>query len=402
MNYRMRILQLDTRAEIIHEMKRLGADPPGIGLMFPKGLVRLIHLSDVPCKIANLLKQELLSRGGDCAVAHGALTHSVETTDVLLIATERQYGKLVRKLKRQNYFKLPELADQISRCIRNYNRKRFDCRVGEETLIFGERTYVMGILNVTPDSFSDGGHYLDPEEAVTHALQLVEEGADFIDVGGESTRPGAERVTEEEELRRILPVVERLAREGGIRISVDTYKAGVARAAIDAGAHMINDISALRFDADMAPLIANTGVPVVLMHIKGTPTDMQHNPVYEDVIGEVLESLEESMEIGRRAGLSEAQMLIDPGIGFGKRLQDNLDILKHLSEFRVLGRPILLGTSRKSFIGTILDLPVEERLEGSAATVALGIMQGAHMVRVHDVREMTRVARMTDAVLNRI
>jgi dihydropteroate synthase len=233
-------------------------------------------------------------------------------------------------------------------------------------------------------------------------LQLVEEGADFIDVGGESTRPGAERVTEEEELRRILPVVERLAREGGIRISVDTYKAGVARAAIDAGAHMINDISALRFDADMAPLIANTGVPVVLMHIKGTPTDMQHNPVYEDVIGEVLESLEESMEIGRRAGLSEAQMLIDPGIGFGKRLQDNLDILKHLSEFRVLGRPILLGTSRKSFIGTILDLPVEERLEGSAATVALGIMQGAHMVRVHDVREMTRVARMTDAVLNRI
>jgi len=401
MKYRMRILQRNTREEIIHEMKRLGADPPGIGLMFPKGLTRIIHLSDVPCPIANLLKQELLSRGGDCAVAHGTLTHSVETTDLLMVATERQYRKLIGKLKRQKFFGLPAFADELARCIRSFNRDRFPCRIGSEVLDLGERTYIMGILNVTPDSFSDGGAYPDVDAAVEHALRLVEAGADFLDIGGESTRPGSDRIAEEEERRRILPVVERLAREPGLRISVDTYKAGVARAALDAGAHMINDISGLRFDPEMAPLVAERDVPVVLMHILGTPKDMQQDPSYDDVVGEVLESLEESMEIGRAAGIRDEQMVVDPGIGFGKRLQDNLDLLKHLAEFKVLGRPILLGTSRKSLIGAILNLPVNERVEGSLATVVMGIMNGANVVRVHDVRETVRVARMTDAVMRR-
>jgi len=401
MKYRMRILQLSTREEIIYEMKRLGADPPGIGLMFPKGLTRCIRLSDVPCPIANLLKQELLSRGGDCAVDHGTLTHSVETTDLLMVATERQYRKLIGKLKRQNFFGLPALAEDLARCIRSFNLDRFPCRIDSEVLDLGERTYIMGIVNVTPDSFSDGGAYLDPDVALGRAMQLVEEGADFIDVGGESTRPGSEPIAEEEERRRILPVVERLAREPGLKISVDTYKASVARAALDAGAHMINDISGLKFDPEMASLIAERDVPVVLMHILGTPKDMQQDPCYDDVVGEVLESLEESVEIGRVAGIRDEQMWIDPGFGFGKRLQDNLDLLKHLAEFKVLGRPILLGTSRKSMIGAILDLPVGERVEGSLATAVMGILNGANVVRVHDVRETARAVRMADAVMRR-
>jgi dihydropteroate synthase len=227
------------------------------------------------------------------------------------------------------------------------------------------------------------------------------DGADIVDIGGESTRPGAEQITEKEEANRVIPLVKRLTRDPDMLISVDTYKADVARKALEAGAHMINDISGLKFDPEMAPLIAETGVPVVLMHIKGTPRDMQKDPYYEDVVGEVIETLQESMEIAHHAGVRDEQIIVDPGIGFGKRLQDNLDILKHLWEFKMLGRPILLGTSRKSFIGAILDLPAEERLEGTAATVSMGIMNGAQMMRVHDVREMVHVARMTDAIVQR-
>ncbi len=401
MIYGMRVLDLTSREELIREMKRLGADPPGIGLMFPKGLTRAIRLSDVPCKIANLLKQELLSRGGDCAVSHGTLTHAVETTDVLMLATERQYRKLIQKLKRQNFFGLPRLSDELHKCIRHMNRTRYPVFLGERTLDLGSRTHVMGILNVTPDSFSDGGLTLDPQKACARALALSAAGADVIDVGGESTRPGAAQVSETQELARILPVLEGLRAHGELCISVDTYKARVAEKAIAAGARMINDISGLRFDPEMAPVLADGGVAVVLMHIRGTPRDMQQDPVYEDVMGEIIGYLEASMEIAVAAGIREEQLLVDPGIGFGKRLQDNLDILRRLSELKVLGRPIVLGTSRKSFIGAILDLPVSQRLEGTAATVTLGIMRGANMVRVHDVAEMVRVVRMTDAVVQR-
>jgi dihydropteroate synthase len=397
----MRVLDLKSREELIREMKRLGADPPGIGLMFPKGLTRAIRLSDVPCKIANLLKQELLSRGGDCAVSHGTLTHSVETTDVLMLATERQYRKLIRKLKRQNFFDLLRLSDALLKCVRHMNRTRYPVQLGERTVDLGCRTHVMGILNVTPDSFSDGGLTLDPENACARALALSAAGADVIDVGGESTRPGAAQVSEAEELARVLPVVERLQPHGELCISVDTYKARVAERAIAAGARMINDISGLRFDPEMAPVLADGRVAVVLMHIKGTPRDMQQDPVYEDVMGEIIAYLEGSMEIAVAAGIREEHILVDPGIGFGKRLQDNLDILKRLSELKVLGRPIVLGTSRKAFIGAILDLPVSQRVEGTAATVTLGIFNGANMVRVHDVAEMVRVVRMTDAVVQR-
>ncbi len=270
---------------------------------------------------------------------------------------------------------------------------------GGQRVLLGERTLVMGILNVTPDSFSDGGLYTDPGRAVEHALEMVEAGADIIDVGGESTRPGAEPVPAEEERRRVVPVIRALRRQSDVLISVDSYKAEVARAAVEAGADIVNDISGLGFDEEMPQLLATSGVGLVLMHIKGTPRTMQRNPVYRDVIGEISGYFAERLAKAEEAGISREQVVLDPGIGFGKQLVHNLEILRRLKEFCRLGRPLLVGPSRKSFIGAILDLPPGQRLEGTAAAVALSIAGGADVVRVHDVREMVRVARVADAVV---
>jgi dihydropteroate synthase len=260
------------------------------------------------------------------------------------------------------------------------------------------RTHIMGILNVTPDSFSDGGRFHRFEDAVAQGMRMIQEGADIIDVGGESTRPGSERVPLEEELSRVIPVITTLAQKTEVPISVDTYKSEVAKRALDAGAQMINDISALRFDPEMKKVASQYQVPVVLMHIKGTPKDMQKDPWYDDVIGEVRGYLQESIVLAQRAGIDQDRIVIDPGIGFGKRLEDNLNILKNLREFSILGCPILIGCSRKSFIGKILDLPIGERLEGSLGAVAVAVMNGANIVRVHDVKESKRAAGLVDAV----
>jgi dihydropteroate synthase len=231
---------------------------------------------------------------------------------------------------------------------------------------------------------------------------MVSQGADIIDIGGESTRPGADPLTEEEELRRIIPVIEHLSSELLVPVSVDTYKSSVAKKALEAGASIVNDISGLRFSPDMARTISAYEAAVVIMHIKGTPRDMQVNPVYGDVIGEIMDHLEESVAIALKAGIVPNRIMIDPGIGFGKTLEHNLTILERLDEFRALGFPIVLGTSRKRFIGTVLDIAEpKDRIEGSAATVALGIQRGARIVRVHDVGYMTKVARMTDAIVKR-
>ncbi|MGB9858573.1 MAG: dihydropteroate synthase [Moorellaceae bacterium] len=267
--------------------------------------------------------------------------------------------------------------------------------------VFGQRTYIMGILNVTPDSFSDGGLYFEVERAVRRAWEMVAAGADIIDIGGESTRPGADPLPLEEELRRVIPVVDRLVREVRVPLSVDTYKAEVARQALEHGATMINDISGLRADPEMVRVVARFGCPVVVMHIKGTPKNMQDNPTYEDVIAEVKEYLRQGVDLAAAAGLEREKVIVDPGIGFGKTLEHNLKILQCLDEFKTLGQPLLVGTSRKSFIGKLLGLPVNERLWGTAATVALSIVKGADIVRVHDVREMKQVAEVTDAVVRR-
>ncbi len=269
----------------------------------------------------------------------------------------------------------------------------------EFSLDFSMKSHVMGILNVTPDSFTDGGVFLDRDSAVAHGIRMVEDGADIIDVGGESTRPGSDSVEFDEEIRRTIPVIEALARRINIPISTDTYKSEVAKRALDAGASMVNDISGLRFDPLMPRVVAEYGVPVVIMHIKGAPKNMQVNPEYDALIPEIMDYLREGIRMAAEAGVSEDMILIDPGIGFGKTFKHNLEIMNNLREFTFLGKPLLIGPSRKAFIGRILNnAPTSERLEGTAAAVAISIMNGANIVRVHDVKEMVKVARVADAI----
>lgn len=257
----------------------------------------------------------------------------------------------------------------------------------------------MGILNVTPDSFYDGGKHNKEEQAIEHAMTMIEEGADIIDVGGESTRPNADPVSTDEELERIVPVIEKIRERSDVFISIDTYKAKVAQEACSAGANIINDISGLTFDKDMAPLAGRLGAYVVIMHIKGTPKDMQKDPYYEDVISEICAFFRAQMEVASRAGIEEDRIILDPGIGFGKRVEDNLKILKLLGEFKKLGRPLLIGTSMKSFIGYVTDSPVEERSEGSLASTVVSLMNGADILRVHDVKKTRKVVKLVRAIM---
>ncbi|GJQ20597.1 MAG: dihydropteroate synthase [Bacteroidia bacterium] len=261
---------------------------------------------------------------------------------------------------------------------------------------FSARSSIMGILNVTPDSFSDGGRYLSVENAVARGLAMAEEGADFLDVGGESSRPGSDPVPAAEELRRILPVIEGLAGKVAIPISVDTWKAEVARRALEAGASIINDITAMTGDPEMIQVAAEYAEGIVLMHMKGTPQTMQKDPRYNDVVTEVKDFLARRAAEAKRAGIR--QIFVDPGIGFGKSAKHNLELLRRLKDLCDIGYPVLVGPSRKSFIGAVLNLPPEDRLEGTAGAVAVSIMNGAAVVRVHDVRAMVRVARIVDAI----
>jgi dihydropteroate synthase len=256
----------------------------------------------------------------------------------------------------------------------------------------------MGILNVTPDSFSDGGKFLNLNESLPRGVRMVEEGADILDIGGESTRPGSEAVSLDEELNRVLPVVENLAARVNIPLSIDTTKAEVAERALEAGAGIVNDTSGLRDDPRMGAVVADHGAAVILMHRKGTPKVMQTAPRYDDLMCEIVAFLEESIRQTEKAGVGSDQIAVDPGIGFGKTLEHNLFLLRHLDEISVLGKPILIGPSRKSFLGKILNLPVEERLEGTAAAVTAAVLAGAAILRVHDVKEMVRVVRVADAI----
>jgi dihydropteroate synthase len=265
---------------------------------------------------------------------------------------------------------------------------------------FKDRPLVMGVLNVTPDSFYDGGTYLLRDTAIQRALQMIGEGADIIDVGGESTRPYSRPASLDEELHRVLPVIEGIRKQSDIPLSIDTYKADVARAAVTAGVDIINDISALTFDGAMADVAAETGAPVVLMHMKGTPRDMQVNPSYEDVVGEIAQFFHERIAFAKTRGIDEENIILDPGIGFGKRLEDNLAIIRDLARFKGLGRPVLIGTSMKSFIGRITGTDaIEDRAEGTLASVAISVWNGADIVRVHDVAGTARVVQFMHSLM---
>ena len=287
-----------------------------------------------------------------------------------------------------------------------FHRQRFRLRLRSRTLLLGQRTLIMGVLNVTPDSFSDGGAFLDSEAAIARALQMEKEGADLIDIGGESTRPGAVPIRVEEELQRVLPVIKVLRGRLRIPISVDTRRAEIAGAALEAGAEIVNDVSGLRSDPHLGEVARRAGAAVILMHMRGTPENMQHGPFARDVMRDVASGLRQALVRAKRARLAKTKLLLDPGIGFGKTGEQNFEILARLAEFARLGYPMVIGTSRKSFIGKAMadpgdpTVPADRRVLGTAASVTASILGGAHIVRVHDVAEMAAVARVADSILN--
>lgn len=394
----VRVLAVADAPTIGRELVRMGCAEVEVRRLTPKGLARLVRLEGVPAPAALILKQEMLAVGGDAALHACAGECTLAATDVLLLGTEHQLGEMVARL-RGDVHGLAATGEAILAALRHYTTPPAPLHCGSHTLTFGGKTYVMGILNLTPDSFSGDGLHGDVDGALRRAEQMLEDGADILDLGGESTRPGAAAVGVEEELQRVVPVVRALAARLPVPISVDTSKSIVARAALEAGAVIINDISGLHADAAMARMVSEAGGAVVVMHIQGTPRTMQQHPHYTDLLSEVCRYLRKSTAIARAAGIPRAQVILDPGFGFGKTVAHNLELLRRLRELTSYGQPILLGTSRKSSIGHILGgAPPEDRLEGTAATVAIGIANGADIIRVHDVRQIVRVAKMTDAI----
>jgi dihydropteroate synthase len=396
--YSFRKLQLTTRRDLMAEFTPLAAG---------EAEKLFTYFSKFPATLKIIARESEISTNLLSALTrHGMACHPATSTSVYLFS---DIEALQTFTQNHQYHSADEeiFVTALHQFLQRQQREEFTIPTKSNLLHLGGRTLIMGVLNCTPDSFYDGGRYFSHEVAITYGLHLAEAGADIIDVGGESTRPkdvygeGAEPVSTEEELRRVIPVIEVLAKRVNIPISIDTYKAPVAEAAIHAGASIVNDISGFQFDNRMPEVVTRLGVPVVLMHIKGTPRNMQENPTYENLMDELYLYLERQIEAARCAGIAEERIIIDPGLGFGKRLSDNYEILRRLAEFRGLGCPILVGPSRKSFVGKALNLPPDQRLEGTAAALALAVSNGAHIVRVHDVTEMRRVAMIADLIAGR-
>lgn len=389
-----RIIKINNREEAQKQLAAINCDSAGVNIMARKAVFKVVKLEGITTKAANLLKQTFLAKGGEVAVARGTADLSVEFTDVLICATMKQYQFALAQLKQQPWG-LPQVAAAIENILQQeaeFPTRRYSWQDKQLSIEPG-RTLVMGILNVTPDSFSDGGRYNNLAAAVQHVQEMIAAGADIIDIGAESTRPyGSKIISAQEEADRLLPVLEKVLPVCSVPVSIDTYKASVAEAALKMGAHIINDIWGLQYDAGMADVIAKYNVPVVIMHNQETST---YN---RDIMSEIGGFLEKSIAIGTAAGITADKFIVDPGIGFAKNTPQNLAVLARLDELKSLGCPILLGTCRKRFIGDVLDLAVNEREEGTAATVAYGICHGAQIVRVHNVKVMARIAKMTDAI----
>jgi len=376
-------------------MEKIGVTPEGIEIMAKKGEFFVVRMEDLPLKGALLLKQEALAAGMECALPWCTAALTCEKTPAILFGTLRQFEILTNKMMLQP-FKGKIMAQEIENAINNYRKDEFVVRAGDFKIEIPPLK-IMGILNVTPDSFSDGGRYLDVDTAVQRAREMVKEGADIIDIGGESSRPFSSPVSEEEELRRVIPVLEEL---DGLKvpISIDTYKPKVAEEALKRGASIVNDIYGLRRDG-MAEVVRDYDAAVVIMHMKGEPRNMQVNPQYEDTIGEIAKFLRERAEFAMKVGIEESKIILDPGIGFGKRVEDNLRILNNLAYLKSLGFPLLIGASRKSYMGKLFNLDVSERLETTIASNIIASINGASILRVHDVKENVRAIRMVEEIL---
>ena len=399
MSYSFRVLSVHTPEDVNRELAAIDLDPFSIRNLGPKMLHRLLLLERVDIREGNLLKQLLLSLGGDAAIAGRGGERDHTTVSVILMGTDKQLRRLCQDLSQQP-FGLPSLSADLLRVLDSMADPPRIWKIATRTFDLSCRPCVMGVLNVTPDSFSDGNWYFPPEIAVERALEMEQEGADIIDIGGESTRPGAEPVGPVEELRRIMPVLEKLSGRLSIPVSIDTFKASVARESLAAGAEIINDISGLSFDRRMAEVIAETQAGLVVMHTRGRPAEMQNDTEYGSLLTDVIDSLRTSIARAEAAGIASDRVVVDPGIGFGKSTRGNLELLCRLPELSVLGRPIMIGTSRKSFIGTVLNRTEGERLFGTAATVAVALVKGASIFRVHDVRAIRDVVDMTKAILD--
>ena len=394
-------------------MQDIKVDPYGIEIMLPKAVNHLVRINSISCITANILKQEMLSLGGDVAVARGALTGKSKKTDCLLMATLSQFNHFVEKLNRQP-FGLDRLAHDLSDSLANYQKDKFNLNLGRYKLALREgRTYIMGVVNITPDSFSADGLYQGlsplglkgtllkgavPDRVFNFVEKMVEDGADIIDIGGESTRPGAWPVPVKEELKRTIPVIKKIAKKIKVPISIDTYKPEVARQALDNGAVMVNNITGL--NNKMAKIASGYKAALVIMHMKGRPRTMQNNPVYASLIDEVTEYLDRAINRAVAWGVDREKIIVDPGIGFGKALEHNLEILNRLKEFKILGRPLLVGPSRKSFIGKILNAGPQERAFGTVSACILAAKNGANIVRVHDVLAVKQAIKVLNAISN--
>ena len=397
MSYYLRELAVESSADAERELAALGIDPFSIRVLVPKMVHRLLLVMGTNDEETALLKQEMLALGGDVAVARGNWGLSADEKAFILMGTEKQLVSLCKRLASRP-FNFPLLAREIQRTIDVLANPCRTWRFGERILDLSRRPAIMGILNVTPDSFSDGNRFVSVPRAIERALEMEAEGADIIDIGGESTRPNAQPVSLQEEMDRVMPVLEGVRGTLTVPVSIDTYKASVAREALAAGAEIINDISAMTFDDGMREVLAASDAGLVMMHSRGRPLDMQKNTAYKSIMGEISEFFHAALDRAAQAGIAAERIVIDPGIGFGKSGAGNLEILRRLRELAVLNRPILVGPSRKTFIGQTLGIEVGDRLYGTAAAVAVAVMNGATLLRVHDVREMRDVADMTAAL----
>jgi dihydropteroate synthase len=399
----MRIFRFSCSGEVKKIMREIGVDPYGAKIMLPKAATFLIRLNAINNIAANILKQEMLSLGADAAIARGALTGKTKKTDILLIGQLAQFNALVNKLKIQP-FGLQQLAKELGENIKNFTKNDFVLPLRKGFLNLSKKTQVMGIINLTPDSFSADGLYRQPSNnypdlALKKALAMVADGADIIDLGGQSSRPGAKNISTKEELRRTEPVVKLLAKKINAPISIDTTKPEVAKAALDAGAQIINDIFGLR-DKRMIKVAAQYKAAVVIMHMLGKPSNMQKIIAYESLIDDIAIYLKKAIDSAQAGGIKPDKIIIDPGVGFGKTPMHNLEIIKHLADFKALGKPLLIGPSRKSFIARVLGSNSQSRISGSLAACVMAAERGANILRVHDVKEVNQSLKIVEAVKN--
>lgn len=385
-----------TNSAIAEELNKIGVHKASLRIFLDRIEIKPLKLFNVRTPAANILKQELLGAGADCAINENCVTGKVDHTDVLLLGSVKNYAELLRKLEPMSFFGLPHIAEQIKQYLEQLKPKTV---LADGRIIDYAHLQVMGIINLTKDSFFAGSRRTGTEEAVHVAGEMLADGADILDIGAESTRSGAIPASEQDELKKITASV------GAIKnaypqciISVDTYRPNIMRAAIDCGADIINDITGAS-NPEMTALTLEKNVPIIIMHMQGNPQNMQENPCYNDVVKEVLQFFSERIETLKQKGIGKDKIIIDPGIGFGKTLEHNLELIRRIKEFSAMGIPYLLAASRKTCIGeTLGGLPPEERLEGTIALSCHAVSAGAQMVRVHDVKENVRAIRMMEAV----